>query len=562
MDNNNEQFDKEITVIPNKLLIFLGEEYNKIELFETASNTFTFYSPSNHKLLTIQREENQILILYSVNLYYYDINKLNSFKKIKEYSKKKYNNKIKFVLIATFVSSDRYLCDNQEKLLFLDDRMFLFDNYECLFQYRYDDNYDKLVIIDQKGEVQLIEYFDYLDEKKIINFFELLLNEKRIWNLFNQVEINSLVKEIKKFNQSKVKKLIFSYYTVQYKTTDKYCLLIEIRKNQESAKNDIEELNHFLQKYCNLGVSVKYCFPEKAYPIELIQTKQCYRCKKIIDQLTEYSYLCIKCKNKQYCNQCINFFNSFKKFGSQLTILKEIEDYNEYINNNIIDDLPCESYHLLMFIPPDTNKKKDETTIIKYNDLSVCLSYFSPNRSRQLCDVCGLLSPDLIQEQVEIRNDNYELSIDNSLYSYYCTLERHQLNHIKRTSGNYSPLFYCVDCKKYFDWECFLQFNNYVNIGEFYSKETLRYNFLKPTFQGEVIDSRYRWDMEFHNILSLKEGYTDEKIKKIKTIQKEKRIEIDGKAHDRTHRYLIIQAKGIFIKTNKMDIKQLKRNIH
>ena len=214
-----------------------------------------------------------------------------------------------------------------------------------------------------------------------------------------------------------------------------------------------------------------------------------------------------------------------------MTILNEIEDYNEYINNNIIDDLPCESNHLLMFIPPDTNKKKDETTIIQYNNLYVCLRYSSHNRNRKLCDVCNFLSPDLIENQEHDIKDNFELSVDNSLYLLYRRpVERHRLNHKKRTSGNYSPLFFCVDCKNYFDWECFLQFNNYVNIKDFYWKETLRYNFLKPTFQDELIDSRYRRDFEFHNILSLKEGYTDEKIKTIHTIQEEKRIEIDEEA--------------------------------
>ena len=147
MENKNAQFDEEIMVLTNKLLTYFGTEYNKIELFETASKTFTFLSPSNHKLLTIEREENQILILFSVNLYCYDIHKLNSFKRIKEYSKKKYNNKIKFVLIATFIDEVRNIWNNQEELLYLDDRKFLFDNYGCLFHYSDGYNYNKLVIL-------------------------------------------------------------------------------------------------------------------------------------------------------------------------------------------------------------------------------------------------------------------------------------------------------------------------------------------------------------------------------------------------------------------------------
>ena len=198
-----------------------------------------------------------------------------------------------------------------------------------------------------------------------------------------------------------------------------------------------------MKKYIDIGVKVESNLKYKSSIVILNLSNKCYRCKTIIDPSTEYSYLCIKCKNKQYCNQCINFFNSFKKFGSQLTILNEIEDYNEYINNNIIDDLPCESNHLLMFIPPDTNKKKDETTIIQYNNLYVCLRYSSHNRNRKLCDLCNFLSPDLIENQEHDIKDNFELSVDNSLYLLYRRRKREKISSfylvVSDTSVKFAP---------------------------------------------------------------------------------------------------------------------------
>ena len=75
-----------------------------------------------------------------------------------------------------------------------------------------------------------------------------------------------------------------------------------------------------------------------------------------------------------------------------MTILNEIEDYNEYINNNIIDDLPCESNHLLMFIPPEIDKDffiKNSYSIPTY------LEYCSSSRYNNKCNFCNELGPDI-----------------------------------------------------------------------------------------------------------------------------------------------------------------------
>ena len=440
--------------------------------------------------------------------------------------------------------------------------MFLFDTYNCVFEYH--NIFNGLAIIDSQGELQLTKRSYQFDEKEILSYIEVLVHNKRIFELFTKEEIDTISNEINEFTKTNKIELNCNYVPTPYDDY-KSTLGIHIYQNQlegEKVKSNIEVFNQCLQKYCDMGIKIKYHFSYKDNK-ELFPTYQCYRCKHIIDRSTEYSYLCIKCKNKQYCNKCIKFFDSYKKFGSQLTILKEIEDYNTYINNNIIDDLPCESYHLLMFIPPKENIKKDNS--INYHKLPTYLRYTAPNRNNILCDVCQILAPDKewkypYPEPEE--EDDFELSIDNSLYYYYrIKRKRYQLHHYRRTVGNYSPLFYCIDCGRYFDWECFLQFNSYIQLDTFCLEQYSKYNYLHPKFKEKIVETNSHKDFNINNEYFFGERYWEDKIEKIKKIQKEKQMEIYGTIHDLTHNYIIIQSKFVRIDFSDCITPKLYRNV-
>ena len=109
-------------------------------------------------------------------------------------------------------------------------------------------------------------------------------------------------------------------------------------------------------------------------------------------------------------------------------MLKEIEEFNTYLNNDIIDDLPCASHHLLMFIPPDI----DSDFMDKHSfSIPTYIEYSSHSRGNNKCSLCNILSCDKPYpiKNPHYRDDDYydedkvepiyfrELSVDNSLYS-------------------------------------------------------------------------------------------------------------------------------------------------
>ena len=339
----------------------------------------------------------------------YQLSNLNVFQSIREKCKKKYGNKVKLVLVTDINKcyfDDDYWSRNFE------DSLFLFKQYHCVFQKQFiiagitfvDSNGVIKYIIPQLGDSPLIE-------EEIMYYIDLLVNTNNIITLFPENLMFQYKKElldiINMFNRQ-VKTYEFQLVNYYYAKEDLYYFLIEITADNFQGKqdfiNNIPLIKNYLQKYIDLGIIVRALIMYKP-PITLILNKQCYRCKCSIDTTKEYSYVCVKCKNKQYCNKCIHFFDSFKKFGSQLTILKEIEEYNTYLNNGIIDDLPCEHHHLLMIFSPLEEKEKAD--IITLNiEIPTYVEYTPSNRDSNKCWYCEFYFPDeYIRDSVQKYTD-------------------------------------------------------------------------------------------------------------------------------------------------------------
>ena len=224
--------------------------------------------------------------------------------------------------------------------------IFLNSQFDCLFfSVSFNDRKETLVFIDNNGIIQLIspinkkgaQKFQSIDEKYIINNIEKMINDQPLIIGFTKKEVNKYYNKIEKIinsNELEIKNCVIKYLTCEVPGKDITLINIELSFN-EITDNTIklyQLIIEKLNKYIQLGITIETNLHRKPSKLKLILTYQCYRCKHIIDPSTEYSYLCIKCKNKQYCNKCIKFFDSYKKFGFQLTILKEIENYNTYIN--------------------------------------------------------------------------------------------------------------------------------------------------------------------------------------------------------------------------------------
>ena len=539
------------------------KDFHLFELFD--NNYFMLTSVNHYHKIKCERENNQYLVLYMIDASSFSLTRVIQFEEIKKKCSLLYGNKVKLMLTATSSFGD------------YETEIFLNSQYDCLFfLYSFIDKKEKLVFIDNNGIIQLIspinqkgaQELQSIDEKYIINNIEKMINSQPLIIGFTKKEVNQYYNEMEKIinsNELEIKNCVIKYLTCEVPGKDITLINIELSFNEISDNTIklyqliIEKLN----KYIQLGITIETNLHRKPNKLKLTLTYQCYRCKHIIDRSTEYSYLCIKCKNKQYCNKCIKFFDSYKKFGSQLTILKEIEDYNTYINNNIIDDLPCESYHLLMFIPPEM----DNTLLQKYSySIPTYVEYTSPSRHNNKCDFCYELfgdekyKPNLSYEYDfdeygdEVLSSKYnDISPDNSLNFLYDEIsDKYKLHHYKNVSG-YCPVFYCLVCKKYFDWECFIRFNTYIQLNkeDYYNDQYLRYNYDNNIYNkgfSEVKDNpnSKKENKEVEDFLNMI-NYSDYKKETVQILSKNGEIRKKEYTHRYNHPYIIIQAKGIKI---------------
>ena len=532
-------------------------------LFETCPSELLLSVADENVKTKIKREREQILLIYEVNLFHYSMENINIFEKIKKKISQKYGQSVKVIMIA--------LMNNKS----LEDQLYLASQHECLFDWNNQTDINKLVYIDKNGVVQLITsekgkngFFmsKLLDEVEILHNIDNLVNNKRLLGLFSEKEINAIINQINEIGneinlvQNEIK---IAIEVSKYKE-DNYIIAVYISFPYKSKEITYSYLMKQLEEIRKKGIIVKCINSYKSKQLLLKCSNKCYRCNHTIDPLTEYSYLCIKCKNKQYCKNCIKFFESFKKFGSQITILKEIEEFNTYLNNDIIDDLPCASHHLLMFIPPYI----DSDFMDKYSfSIPTYIEYSSPSRGNNKCSLCDLLSCDK-SEEITYPNHNFyyynreeddevldeivyrELSVDNSLLNFYMYREHYQLTHARITTG-YCPIFYCLVCHRYIDWECFIRFNAIVQLNkeEIFDCQYIRHNYDTDDYGYNEIftvgrDIFDKQNEEAEEILNM-DWYEDITKENILKIQQKGEIMIGNKKHKSNHPYIILQAKGI-----------------
>ena len=456
--------------------------------------------------------------------------------------------------------------------------------------------------IDSNGIIHLINKKNslcrskYIDEKDIISKIELLLDNKPIIRKFNKQELDNWNKEFIDFcnnNKYNFEEVLFGFtikeYIFQIKEDESYFInvfvIYEHILNRSKINEVMEQLSYFFKKYIDQGVLVTFNVFYKENKLTLKLNNICYKCKIVIDRKTRYSYLCIKCTNegvvKQYCERCVRFFDSFKKFGSQLTILNDIEEYNKYLNNHTLDDKPCNNEHLLLFLPiirkviengsTEYQINNDEKDISFFTDLPTYLEYTSPSRHNQQCDACYVLS------DYERKSDSYDAdynyaSFDNSLFDYYTQDGLYnEMRHLQRTTGTYTPLFYCVVCNLYLDWECFSRFHRYIGLyeHEFYDYQYLRHNYENKHYkENELFRGGYtnvilgKPDDEIEKFIVTKEGLTEESIKIINESQKTGEIQICSKLHKAWHPSIIIQGKGVRLSYRDFVFPSIYRDIN
>ena len=544
----DELYDENQILDSHMNQIKLGDRGTTYALFDTLPETITFFSASGHRELLIKRERNQFLIFYSVTRRNCQLSNLNIFQSLREKCKKKYGNKVKLVLVTGILRCNFH---DENWSWHFEDSLFLFKQYNCVFQKAY--TIEGITFVDSNGVIKyIIPQFGHspLIEEEIMYYIDLLVNTNNIITLFPEKLFLQYKKELleiihifdQKMNTFNL--MLFTYY---YAKEDLYFFQLEITLDNFQGKqdciNNIPLIKEYLQKYIDLGIIVRALFMYKP-PITLTLNKQCNRCKCSIDTTKEYSYVCVKCKNKQYCNKCIHFFDSFKKFGSQLTILKEIEEYNTYLNNGIIDDLPCEHHHLLMIVSPLEEKEKKD--IITLNiEIPTYVEYTPSNRDSTKCRYCYYYFPDeYIRDSVQQYTD-YELSPDNSLYEYYS--ERRQpyaLHHFQRGCGNYSPLFsgFNTDDEFYYScWECMIYTSTFIKLKdtELYEDTFLRHYYCNSVYEKDKEIELLRPNKELKEIIEEHKHFNNYDGR-LKNLEKNK-----DRCFKKSRYLLIIQNKGI-----------------
>ena len=579
----------------------IGKDITKYYLFEKVPNTINFFSPSYHHELKVIREEGQILIFFFNLVNFYSIYNLEKMKTLREKCKEKYSNKVKIVYVGITFCELYYDYDNEkEHFTNFEECLFLYEKYQCVFQTK---GGKGLIYIDSNGVIQLIEGMNgfrsskYIDEKDIMTKIDLLVNNKPLIRIFNKEEYDKWNKELINFCstcQYDFEEVFSGLKIIQHvlkgDEKDTYFNTVFINVDYVKDPNKVNEalrvLSSFFQKYIDDGVNVSTAIRYKKNKLSLKRNDICYKCKKAIDPSLNYSYLCIKCTNegviKQYCSHCVSYFNTFKTFGPQMTLLNDIEEYNKYLNNHTLDDKPCNNAHLLLFIPQkeqfvengNSNYQdvfNDEKDISFFTDLPTYLEYSSPSRSNQKCLACGQLSK--YESESSSRVIDYRsYSFDNSLYDYYTNdgLYR-EMRHLQRTLGNYTPNFYCPICRLYFDWECFVRMNLYIRIQE---HELFDYQYFRHDYEKDYIDKNEYFeygkssscfgffDEETINAIHENEGLTKESIENIKDCYRKRKIEIAHITHKVWHPCIIIQGKGVRLTYSDFEFPTLYRNIN
>lgn len=575
------KIENEVYFHEDDCFAIIGKKNTKYYLFEKVPNKLIFYSPSGHREFNVIREEGQIHILYFVVMDFFSLYNLEKMKRIKQKCKEKYSNKVKITFVAVTFRLYDFHPDEKEHFHNFEESIFLFEKYNCVFQNKAEQG---LVYIDSNGIIQYINGINgfqlskYIDEKDIMIKIDLLINNKPLIRKFTKEEFTKWNNEVNNFCNNCEYNFdeVFSglnFFQHVYQDEDQYFTNMHINfdyiKDRNKTNEALNVLSSFFQKYIDDGVIVSPYMRYKEKKLNLKINNMCYKCKKVIDRKKEYSYLCIKCTNegviKQYCENCVRFFDSFKKFGSQLTILNDIEEYNKYLNNHTLDDKPCNNEHLLLFLPRlsqfvDNGQTKyqdvyiDEKDISFFTDLPTYLEYSPPTRINIKCFVCDQLSNYISTENV--KNIDYKnVSFDNSLYGYYTQDGNYnEMRHIQRTVGTYAPIFYCPLCRGYFDWECFYRFNRYIYLrdDEYFDYQFLRHNYENEKYEkneifedGTVNYGIKVWDWETIKTVQESETLTDECIAKIEECIKTGIIEMESKIHKAWHPCIIIQAKNV-----------------
>lgn len=129
-------------------------------------------------------------------------------------------------------------------------------------------------------------------------------------------------------------------------------------------------------------------------------------------------------------------------------------------------------------------------------------------------------------------------------------MNKYKLTHARMTTG-YCPIFYCLVCHRYIDWECFIRFNAIVQLNkeEIFNSQYIRHNYDTDDYGYNEIftvgrDIFDKQNEEAEEILNM-DWYEDITKEDILRIQQSGEIMIGNKTHKSNHPYIILQEKGI-----------------
>ena len=585
----------------NDILIYF---IDKLKVGDKLPFSFLLFSPSFYTSYRIKQQPNQLILLFCVPSCCFFGSPEHIYSEVKNSVsaiRQKYKEKV--LCYFLMVDNGRLRNNNDERLSTY--YSYFAEHYDCIFTMsrKYDlimiNDIDrpKYVLIDQNRvirDIQSIKNFPGFlsDYRELFPIIDNLLENKPIIGKFNREEVHILNNKLEKFidyfkeidkNNAFHNTFQITYNITPFKNKDipniDYSFYLKVfldgivmKKDKALMDTITEKFKKEFQEDINKGVKVTSFLNVMNEHIDFEIPHQCYKCKMKLHK-SDFSYLCVKCtlagKPKQYCYHCVDLFQSFHKFLPLMyRQFNEIDEFNKYIHNKEDDGKKCNLYHLLIFLPPNSEDYLINSS--PYFSTYLENSYYIPDCNQYpncLCNFCNIFTQreyfdetflddiDLYDKEIQCKNcgNIIELSsIPNSPPKW----EKY-FNHI-RTLDAYGPLFYCLICNKYMDWVCFTTFHQII----LNDQQTFRVQYLTLQNDIEYNDKEFEVDEKdktFHskNVFYPYDSYSYYNIEygigmKQEDIEKRQKCidqqEVNG--HKTCHPYLVISAKLIEVAHN------------